>query len=330
MSDLRMVTAVTLMLGCRAPDARELPIAPTPWVVFHDPAFTGPGLPHGGPDWIFATPRLPAISPRGDTVLVSEIEVALGGAPNLRLEVRRVSDGSLLSSHVVLTAAEFTTVATTSPDVNIRDLERAFAELSLRVRTRLASAEASLSQAIFQPMVMCRTDAPAYGVNPPCSMSTQRLTCPELAIRYEDGALDGRWQRQPFHIARRELQPAAIHDASYGDIEVRTCFGDVWFDVRHAVLVGRLLHECQQGGDGCIVQPTWLTARLAWRRAASRPLRRPAARGPDLPPPAGGPDVRAPHIAARERSRGAPAAGAGAPVFRNMTWLADSLWYTEQ
>jgi hypothetical protein len=275
---------VIVIIGCRAngkegvarlvdaaamspapPDARmdAAPVATPGWVDFRSPTFTGPDLPHGGPDWIFTTPRLPAVSPGGDTVLVPETEIVLGGVPNLRLAVRRVADGGVQSSYPLLTASEFSSAGENHPGANEDDIRRAFADLAGLVRKRLAGAEAELSKVAFQPMAACRTEDPADGVRPPCSMRRQRIACPSLALHYGGSALEGTWRRHPFRVARLDFRPASVHDASLGDIPVRACFGDVWFDAERGALVGQLRNECQQGGDSCIVQSKWITARLA-------------------------------------------------------------------
>src|SRR5204863_3753817 len=112
------------------------------WVEFTAPDFTGDRRPHGGPDWRFATPRLPAVSPDGKAVLVADTELRLGGPPNLHLRVLRVADQSAEASFPILTAAEF--IAT----VGLDDAQagRFCATLTGRVRERLAEAEAQLAR----------------------------------------------------------------------------------------------------------------------------------------------------------------------------------------
>jgi hypothetical protein len=238
-------------------------LAATPWVLFRSPAFTREGLPHGGPDWSFATPRLPALSPDGASLLVANAEIVLGGAPNLALSVLRVSDGAVLSSHLVLTAAEFTAAGQIStPGDSAAARARVFASLAQRVRTRLKLAEAELAAVAWTPMPRCRIEDQADSVHPPCSMNRQRLDCSSLAMRFARGVLTGTWRRRPFRLARRNLVPAPVTDPSSGTIPVRACFGGAWFDSARGVFAGLLRNECQRGGDWCIVQPKWYAVQL--------------------------------------------------------------------
>src|SRR5262249_26036789 len=121
------VTALALALALLAEAAGAPPASS--WVVFDSPAFADQGLPHGGPPWRLSTPRLPAVDPAGGAVLVPRTEIVLGGAPNLTLAVLRVPDGAILSSHVLLTAEEFTAASQPAAGDG-RTVARNFADLA--------------------------------------------------------------------------------------------------------------------------------------------------------------------------------------------------------
>jgi hypothetical protein len=238
-------------------------VQPAPWVSFRSPPFTDPGLPHGGPDWSFATPSLPALAPTGDAVLVARTEIVPGGAPNLTLLVLRVSDGAVESSHVLLDATEFTAAGEPARKGDLPAATRAYAALADRVRRRIEQAETDLGgRARFRPMTACQILDPADGSQPACSMREQRIDCAGVAFRYGGGALRATGKKRAWRVRSRAFAPPPVHDAGAGTVRVRACFDGVWLAPDHDALVGLLRNECQRGGDWCIVQPRWFTARV--------------------------------------------------------------------
>jgi len=235
--------------------------APQDWVAFESPPFTGEGRPHGGPAWTFATPRLPALSAAGDEVLVAKTELVLGGAPNLTLLVLRVGGGAARSSHVLLTAAEFTGAGRGDSTTAAAG---AFAALAERVQHRIADANRALAPKAFRPMGACHIEDPADDVQPACSMKQQGITCAGVAFHYAAGAVHGTWKGRAFTVGGgRAFRPGSVLDPSAAaPIPVRACLGDVWLDAERGALVALVRNECQRGGDWCVVQPRWFTARL--------------------------------------------------------------------
>jgi hypothetical protein len=244
----------------RGNDSRGVEHVPeSPWVVFRAPSFVGQRLPHGGPDWSFETPRLPALAPDEKSILVAITEIRLGGPPNLALSVLRLSDLVVLSSTTILSTAEFAAAAEIPTEA---EGARAFADLAQRVRARLGSAEASLGRERWNPLSTCTVSPSADAVQPPCAVKEQRLDCQKASLNYGQGALAGTWNGSVLRWRARAFRPAPVKDKSYGAIPVRACFAAAWFDPTSGVLAGLLRNECQRGGDWCIVQPTWYAKRL--------------------------------------------------------------------
>jgi hypothetical protein len=228
--------------------------AEVPWVVFRAPAFTGDRLPHGGPDWSFATPRLPALAADGRSLVVAKSELVLGGTPNLTLVVLRVSDLAVLSSLPILSVAEFAKAA----DISALDrAAAAFGDLAKRVADRMASASARLAAGRWTQLAACTVSPDADASQPPCARSEQDIACPGLALRFAGGALSGTWRGRSQRWGLGHARPAPVKDPNYGTIPVHSCFGSAWFDRSAGVFAGQLRHECQRGGDACLVQPTW-------------------------------------------------------------------------
>ena len=229
------------------------------WVTFRAPAFTGDRLPHGGPDWSFETPRLPAISADARSVLVADSEIQMGGPPNLILRVLRVSDRAVLATLPVLSVDEFDKAA--APHVD-EVAARAFADLAKRVEARLAAAAPSLTEVKWRPLAGCTVSPGAGERQPPCSAGEQRLTCGNARFRLTREGLHARWHGHDFDLRTKLFSPAPVRQEGLGRIAVRACFDEVWFDPSSGVLVGLLLNECQSGGDWCIVQPVWVLERV--------------------------------------------------------------------
>jgi hypothetical protein len=225
--------------------------AEAPWVVFRGPAFTGEGLPHGGPDWGFETPRLPVLAADARSMVVATSEIILGGTPNLSLEVLRVPDLSVLATLPILSVAEFRAAA------DAPTAAAAFAELAKRVEARIADATATLAMKRWIPLAACVVAPDADSNQPPCAVKEQQIACPTTTLRYAQRALSGTWKGRRLRWRSRDFQPGPVKDASYGAIPVRACFGAAWFEASTGVFLGQLRNECQRGGDACIVQMTW-------------------------------------------------------------------------
>jgi hypothetical protein len=229
------------------------------WVTFRAPALTGDRVPHGGPDWSFVTPRLPAISADARSVLVAHSEIQMGGPPNLSLRVLRVSDRAVLATVPVLSVDEFGEAAAPTLD---EVAARAFADLAKRVEARLAAVVPTLAAVKWRPLAGCTVSPGADERQPPCSAREQRLTCGNARFRLTREGLHVRWRGHDFDLRTKLFSPAPVRQEGFGKVAVRACFADVWFDPSSGVLAGLLLNECQFGGDWCIVQPAWYLGRV--------------------------------------------------------------------
>lgn len=267
-----LAAAETRARGQELPAPNQLPVASATvappieveWVRFEAPRLTADESPHGGPDWRFSTPRLPAVSAQRDALLVADTEVLLGGVPNLTLRVLRIADGHELAVYPVLDAAEFNAAARGEANELPGDKAKArrFCQLAQRVRSRVAALQAQLASAEWRAMASCRVNDVGAATQSACAMEKQAIECPGLTLSFAHAVLTGRWHARSFRVTRREFRPAPRHESSFGTIAVRACWSEAWFDADASVFVGRLRNECQSGGDWCIVQPRWVGVQL--------------------------------------------------------------------
>jgi formylglycine-generating enzyme required for sulfatase activity len=219
-----------------------------------------------GPEWSFETEGLPAVSKDGATVLVPRTdEQGMGGVPNLRLDVIRVSDGSVAAQTVILHRGEVIAASTADGGPGI-----ALADLASRVAARVARANADLAAERWVPLTACSNRDPPDGVQPPCSMAEQHIACGDLRILRRGGRLDLGLDQRTATVHFLEGDVRSVPSPNGGAVPVRSCFDGAWLEPTRKLLVGRLDQECQgAGGDWCTAPSVWRVVALPFASSST-------------------------------------------------------------
>lgn len=276
------VTSTASAASARAPAAPSAAPCPArdaappvggPWVTFNAPAYDGQDGPFNGPSWAFAAPKLPAVSPDGQRVLVAKHDGSLGEVPGMNLVVQRVTDGKVLSSTALLDAAAFARAHGDSPDLAGR--RRNFDALREVVSAHVGRLNEALGKEGWTSLVACQIDIDAGATYPACSMKDQQIQCGS-AVRmvYREPQLDVTVRGRVTHLRdpRRVVRPASVPGNREARYPIRGCVGAAFLEPVRGLALLLLQYECQGGGDGCYVPDRWEIVRL------------PAAPGPEPSP----------------------------------------------
>lgn len=216
-----------------------------------------------GPEWSFETKALPAVSGDGATVLVPQTDVQ--GVPSLRLDVIRVTDGTVAKKIEILQKSELIAASTADAGTAI-----ALADLASRVTARVARANADLSGEAWVPLTACSNGDPPDGVQPPCSMAEQHIGCGDLRIVRSGDRLALTVDQSAATVRVPEGEVRSVRNPNGQPVPVRSCFDGVWLEPTRRLLVGRLDQECQgAGGDWCVAPSVWRVVTLPFASSSA-------------------------------------------------------------
>lgn len=242
-----------------------------PWVRFHGGPYEGDYGSTNGPHWWFGMPGLPALSRDGERILAfNRDDSLLGAEPGADLVVKRIADGTLISSRPLLDMAAFRAVHDLWPDDDGR--RRGYDGLKAKVIEDTQRLNGEVTGEGWQALTRCRVDIETDETQPACSMKEQTIQCgggvrlvyrePQLEIfvqRHRSVVRNPRW------LARPVLSVEGDPDSK---VEVRGCVGAAWYEPARAIIVLSLSYTCRAAGDWCSPPGRWDVVKL---RAAPPP-----------------------------------------------------------
>lgn len=243
----------------------ERPALGGPWVTFRGGPFVGDQGPSGGPRWSIDAPGLPAISSDGAKILVPQVEDSLGVSPNLTLLSLKVADASTASSTPLLGASAFLGVQATG--ANEARLREGYAALEAKTAELVLRANERLTREAWSTLVPCTIDSVPDDPGLPwaCAFKEQRVQCGSFtSLLYREPRLDlavrgtKSVQQKPSWV----VQARAVPGNEQGTFAVRGCLGAAYLAPAPGLVVVRLDHACQGGGDGCFIPSRFQIVRL--------------------------------------------------------------------
>jgi hypothetical protein len=239
-------------LDASSPDVAER-VRADDWVLFENHGDPEDGVwPESG--WSLETPRLPAVSEDGTLVLVASSVQGLGYVPNVSVSVMRAAGEAPVRTFSILDEKEV---------VRLRFVDAGkheeFEALAGKVRRRIAALPSELPAKVWAPIARCPIVDDPSQMQPPCSKAQQRAECDGMQLTYSGAQLRLVAGSRTAVVAAPRGRVHSVPNADVPDHPwpVRACFGGLWLDPTHRLLVGELLQECQGGGDSCSAPAEW-------------------------------------------------------------------------